>query len=135
MFHCWKPKVQPTKCQKYDQEHKKDAQSRRSPLKEIGHQNSPLSQEGSNSRSGYALLDCKRALGEDAIRKQKEQGIYGDLEQEVFCFKGLLEDTTWMQDNCSVHNSKYSTKWLAFYNTKTMRWPTQCLALNLIENL
>lgn len=68
--------------------------------------------------------------------KIKSKDYMKIMEEEVFVwFKGLSEDSIWMQDNAPIHQSAYSKQGFKLYEIKTMTWPPQSPDLNPIENL
>ena len=106
------PKYSPQAIRNMIRNTQKDAQSRRTPLKEIGQQN-----------DGMSASTVSRHLKKVGIKSYKATRV------------PLLSPANWMQDNAPIHQSAYSKQGFKLYEIKTMTWPPQSPDLNPIENL
>jgi len=73
-----------------------------------------------------------------AIEKGKiNSAKYCKILEDTFLpyLKTLDKDSIFMQDNASIHCSKYTSKWQKKNGVKTMKWPPQSPDLNPIENI
>ena len=58
-----------------------------------------------------------------------------ELQQTVQYFGMQIENIIFQHDNDPKHTSRKAQKWLEYHHVTTIKWPTQSLDLNPIENL